>query len=67
MTRDQRAALRLAVEAIHDAMKHLATDANIARQDKNASPMMKRRLVEYEELAQAAKTIETMLSQGSLL
>jgi len=58
----QRAAVRVAIEALRKAMKEIAFDANVARLHPDAPDMMKRRAAKYMTYEQAVKILEEMVS-----
>jgi len=67
MTRDQRKALKLALECMKKANQDLAVDANIAHLNPNTvSPTIQRRADRYAELSRAMNTIEEMMMQKGL-
>ena len=61
MTPRQRAALKLAMEALRKEMRACVFDANVAMVDPNAPPHMQKQLDKHRELAAAMQTIEEMI------
>lgn len=61
MTRRQRTALKLAMEALRRWIRTCAFDANVAMNDPNAPPHMQKQLAKHKELAEALQAIEEMI------
>ena len=61
MTKRQRAALKLAMEALRKEIRACAFDANVAMMVKDAPPHMQKQLAKHKELAAAMQTIEEMI------
>lgn len=60
----QRAAIRVAIEALKKAMREIAFDANVARMDPGAPPSMQRRAAKYMTYEQSVKILEEMVGDG---
>lgn len=68
MTKTQRAALKLAMEALRKEIRLCAFDANASRLVPDPPPHMVKAYEKHRELAQALQTIEEMMrgTQGEL-
>ena len=65
MTKAQKTAIKLAMEAIRLAMKPIAFHANVYRLDPtNAPPIMQRDAAKYSRYQQALKVLEEMVNDG---
>ena len=66
-SKDENAAIKIATECIHKAMKRIAVDANLAKLGGEAAPPnCKKALAQYEKYAEAVKILARIKSQKSL-